>query len=120
MLHHSRIFAVVVAMLMLSSLSAGCCCLPIGRSRDPKFNQVQQGMSEEAVVKLLGTPYTYQPRAAGVWTYPRMTLEELHEDPSRNQETRDVLLVYFKDGNVAKTYRVTGEEFRKPRPRKPR
>jgi outer membrane protein assembly factor BamE (lipoprotein component of BamABCDE complex) len=116
MVHHVRIFTAVVAVLSLSSLPAGCCCLPVGKSRDPKFDQVKSGMSEEAVLKLLGTPYTYQPKAAGVWTYPRMTLQELQEDPSRNLETRDVLLVYFKDGNVVKTYRRTGEEFRQPRP----
>jgi outer membrane protein assembly factor BamE (lipoprotein component of BamABCDE complex) len=107
------------AVLAVSCVTAGCCCLPVGRSRDPKFDQVKNGMSEKAVLELLGDPYTYQPHASGVWTYPRMTLEEFHADPSRNLETRDVILVYFKAGNVDKTYRRTGEEFRQPRPRRP-
>ena len=114
-----RMFPAAVVVLVLSWLPAGCCCLPVVKNRDPQFDQVKKGMSEEAVLKLLGTPYTYQPKAAGVWTYPRMTLEELQEDPSRNLETRDVLLVYFKDGKVVKTYRRTGDEFRQPRPRRP-
>jgi outer membrane protein assembly factor BamE (lipoprotein component of BamABCDE complex) len=115
----SRVFRAAVVVLALCWLPAGCCCLPVGKSRDPKFDQVKNGMSEEAVLKLLGTPYTYQPHAAGVWLYPRMTLEELHEDPSRNLETRDVILIYFRDGKVDNTYRRTGEEFRQPRPRRP-
>ena len=87
-----------------------------GGGRDPAFEEIKKGMSEDEVLARLGKPYMYQPKASGVWTYPRMSLEEFHDDPSRRFETKDVIFIYFRDGKVDNTYRKTGAEFRQPRP----
>ena len=87
-------------------------------SRDPTFDQIQKGMSEAHVIDLLGDKaYIRVPGASGCWTYPRLTLDEFHQDPSRNRDVKDVITIYFRDGKVIDIYRQTGAEFRRPRPR---
>jgi hypothetical protein len=106
----------VVVLLVVRSGSGGG--LIGGPARDPKFDQVQVGMTEAEVYQLLGElPYISIPGGSVCFTSPRLTLEEFHQNPSRNREIQDVITIYFKDGKVTKTYRQTGEEFRQPRPR---
>jgi hypothetical protein len=89
-----------------------------GSTRDPKFDQVQRGMTEGEVIELLGdAAYIRVPGASGCWTYPRLTLEEFHQNPNRNRDIEDVITIYFRDGKVVDTYRQTGAEFRRPRPK---
>lgn len=108
---------VVIAIVVLVVVIGGG-NFPGLPARDPKFDQIQKGMTEAEVLELLSAhAYTYTPKAVGIWTYPRRTLEEHLQDPSRNTEIQDVIFVYFREGNVDNIYRVTGEEFRKPRPR---
>jgi hypothetical protein len=87
----------------------------LGANTDPVFEQIKKGMAEEDVVQVLGEPaWSYQPRAVGIWTYPRMSMQEVVENQERNRDIRDVIFVYFRDGKVDNIYRKTGEEFRQP------
>jgi predicted Zn finger-like uncharacterized protein len=103
---------IIVVIVLLATGGGG-----LG-GRDPQFDQVKKGMSEDEVVKMLGaTSWSYQPKGVGIWTYPRMTMEDIQKNPSRNREILDVIFVYFRDGKVDNIYRKTGAEFRQPPPR---
>jgi hypothetical protein len=90
----------------------------VGHDRDPKFDRVTVGMTEDEVVRLLDGPaWDRTPGASGIWTFPRSTFHENQENPNRKYEIQDVIFVYFRNGKVADIYRKTGAEFRQPRPR---
>jgi hypothetical protein len=115
------IVAIVAVVLIVVTTGNTGKALGLGglvQERDPKFDQVQEGMTEQEVLALLGDQsFQYQPGAVGIWTYPRRTFDEHQREPHRNKEIEDVIFVYFRDGKVDNIYRVTGEEFRRPRPR---
>lgn len=90
----------------------------VGHDRDPKFDQVKVGMTEDEVVSLLDGPaWDHTPGASAIWTYPRSTFQENQENPNRKYDIQDVIFVYFREGKVGAIYRKTGAEFRQPRPR---
>src|SRR5262245_37202198 len=69
------IIAVVLIVVATGNTGKGLGLGGLVQQRDPAFDQVKKGMTEQEVLALLGdVTYTYQPGGAGVWTYPRRTL----------------------------------------------
>lgn len=102
-------FAVILTVVLVLVFSGG--------GKDPKFEQIKKGMTEQEVVDLLGeTAWSYQKGAVGIWTYPRVTQDDVMQNQERSKEIKDVIFVYFQDGKVSGIYRKSGADFRKPRP----
>lgn len=83
-----------------------------------KFGKVKEGMSEQEVRDLLGPPFRDTPGdpafggpKIAMWTHPPLGQGEQF-DPTKTSKVKEILVVFFENGKVKTTQRVTESDAR--------